>query len=77
MSQVRSARRGAENQAAAVAAPVRFASHCECGKVLNAKPELAGKRVKCPGCGRALAIPNSSQESSPSGLHAEHDDPFG
>ena len=29
----------------------------QCGKVLRAKDELAGKRVKCPGCGGELEIP--------------------
>ena len=28
-----------------------------CGSALQARDELAGKRVKCPACGQALAIP--------------------
>src|SRR5262245_20526770 len=37
----------------AVRAPALGVVHffCECGKQLQAKTELAGKRVKCPGCG--------------------------
>ena len=31
---------------------------CNCGKKFNAKDELAGKRVKCPGCGEPIAIPS-------------------
>ena len=30
---------------------------CSCGKRLQAKPELAGKKVKCPGCQALVAIP--------------------
>jgi hypothetical protein len=31
---------------------------CACGKSLKAKDELAGKRVKCPGCGAAFPVPS-------------------
>src|SRR5437879_4956590 len=30
---------------------------CACGKRFAAKDELAGKRLKCPACGGAIAIP--------------------
>ena len=30
---------------------------CQCGKKLQAKDELAGKRVKCPQCGQPLTVP--------------------
>jgi multidrug resistance efflux pump len=30
---------------------------CECGKQLRVKEELAGKRVKCPGCQEILMVP--------------------
>ena len=30
---------------------------CECGKQLQAPDRLAGKRAKCPACGRELSIP--------------------
>lgn len=30
---------------------------CDCGKVLNAREEHAGKRAKCPACGAFLTIP--------------------
>ena len=29
-----------------------------CGKVLNAKDDAAGKKAKCPDCGKVLSIPN-------------------
>ena len=29
---------------------------CPCGKQLRAKDEMAGKRVKCPGCGSAVVV---------------------
>ena len=35
--------------------PIR--ATCTCGKSVQAKDELAGKRVKCPGCGQPLVIP--------------------
>jgi hypothetical protein len=30
---------------------------CSCGKRLKVKPELAGKKVKCPGCSGVLVVP--------------------
>ncbi len=30
----------------------------ECGKGLKAKVELAGKKVKCSGCGKAVRVPD-------------------
>ncbi|MBA4067072.1 MAG: hypothetical protein C0501_25855 [Isosphaera sp.] len=35
----------------------------ECGKPLRVKDEFAGRRVKCPGCGRQLTVP--ARESAP------------
>lgn len=31
--------------------------NCECGQTLSAKPEYAGKRLRCPGCGDAVQVP--------------------
>ncbi|MEL7264252.1 MAG: hypothetical protein AAFP69_05500 [Planctomycetota bacterium] len=42
---------------------VRFACHV-CGKRLNIKTELAGRRGKCPACGQRFRIPTSDQELS-------------
>jgi hypothetical protein len=36
---------------------------CECGKKLAVKDELAGKRVKCPGCGELLTVPSVTEEA--------------
>lgn len=36
---------------------------CSCGKRVNAPDHLAGKTVKCPGCGNPLAIPQASSGS--------------
>lgn len=33
---------------------------CECGKKLSVKDELAGKRVKCPGCAATLLVAKSA-----------------
>jgi uncharacterized protein YxjI len=30
---------------------------CECGKKLRTRDELAGKKIKCPGCGTKLRVP--------------------
>lgn len=42
---------------------------CSCGKSVNAPDHLAGKTVKCPGCGNPLVIPEPS--SSAGGLFDE------
>lgn len=68
---VPAARKAAESQPAApkaqggtatATAPsgqaVRFG--CECGKQLQAKAELAGKRIKCPSCGTTLLVPGET-----------------
>jgi hypothetical protein len=36
---------------------VRFT--CDCGKVMQAQSEYAGKRTKCPACGETVLIPGS------------------
>ena len=38
-----------------------------CGKLLKAKDELAGKRVKCPKCGGIIRLPGSSEEPTTDG----------
>lgn len=38
---------------------------CECGKQLNVKDELSGKKVKCPGCGAILTVGAPAVESAP------------
>lgn len=43
---------------------------CSCGKTLQVKPELAGKRVRCPACQGVVVIPNLSAT-------AVDDDPLG
>ena len=32
---------------------------CSCGKKLRAKDEAAGKRAKCPACGKIVVVPAS------------------
>ena len=36
---------------------------CECGKKLAVKDEMAGKKVKCPGCGSVLSVPSGQDEA--------------
>ena len=47
-----------------------------CQKKLSVKPELAGKRVKCPGCGQVTLVPalvpaNADLVTIPPSLDAE------
>jgi hypothetical protein len=46
-----------------------------CGKKMKAPDSFAGKRVKCPGCGKPLAVPASAAEPPPP--PPEDDNPFG
>ncbi len=34
---------------------------CECGAKLKAKPELAGKQVKCPTCAKTMTVPKPAE----------------
>src|SRR5437588_3611300 len=36
---------------------------CDCGKRLRARDEDAGKRAKCPGCGKTLVVPQKESDS--------------
>ena len=40
-------------------APFRF--NCDCGQTCQARPEHAGKKTKCPGCGKILTIPSPDE----------------
>ncbi|MDB5294339.1 MAG: hypothetical protein JWO31_322, partial [Phycisphaerales bacterium] len=35
---------------------------CECGKQLRAPDAAAGRKGKCPGCGRVLLVPPAAQD---------------
>jgi hypothetical protein len=37
----------------------------ECNKPLKVKDELAGKKVKCPGCGKPVPVPVPDEEPEP------------
>ena len=37
---------------------------CACGKALSIKDELAGRRVKCPGCQTLLRVPKPKVEEA-------------
>lgn len=39
---------------------------CKCGKMLRVNDALAGKKVKCPQCGRVATIPTVAKDASPS-----------
>lgn len=38
---------------------------CQCGKALKVKDELAGKAVKCPGCGKAIRVGAAGAAAAP------------
>jgi RsiW-degrading membrane proteinase PrsW (M82 family) len=44
---------------------------CDCGKHLRAKDELAGKRVKCPSCGKVLQLPQLAIEAEDGAYNLE------
>lgn len=35
---------------------------CECGKILQVNDKLAGRKGKCPSCGKIMVIPTESQQ---------------
>jgi hypothetical protein len=37
---------------------------CKCGRSFTAKPERAGKRFPCPGCGTTLQVPQPAAASA-------------
>ena len=39
--------------------PTMVHFHCECGKILKVKWELAGKTGRCPSCHRLIQIPDA------------------
>ncbi|HMF16437.1 MAG TPA: protein kinase [Gemmataceae bacterium] len=43
----------------------------QCGKELKVKGELAGKKVKCPGCHKAVAVPQLAASPSPLAANVE------
>jgi hypothetical protein len=47
---------------------------CPCGKTLQLKEDLTGKRIKCPGCGGVLAVPAAPVELEPVELEPLDDD---
>ena len=44
---------------ASQSAPFRF--ECDCGQACQARPEHAGKKTKCPRCGKLLTIPSPDE----------------
>lgn len=44
--------------------PIRI--QCQCGKTLNVRDDLAGKTVKCPGCGQPIRVGGQAAPAKPS-----------
>ncbi len=74
--------RAAAPPPATAAAKINF--RCSCGKVMQAKPEHAGLKSKCPACGTVVAIPRApgapntvatrpTQPAAPSALPREEE----
>lgn len=38
---------------------------CDCGRQVRVKPELAGKKIRCPGCGNPLRVPVEGEGDEP------------
>ncbi len=38
--------------------------HCNCGKKFKARDKLAGRKVRCPGCGNPLRIPDANDSGA-------------
>jgi DNA-directed RNA polymerase subunit RPC12/RpoP len=50
--------------------PIEFACS-KCKKKLKVKDELAGKKIKCPGCSSPVAVPATAAETVPADVTAE------
>lgn len=50
---------------------------CSCGKQLRTKEEFAGKRIKCPSCGKVLTVPkpHPEPEEEPPMVEAVEEEP--
>src|SRR6266852_5163870 len=44
--------------------PMAIVFQCGCGKQLQVRDDLAGKKARCPGCGTVLAVPSPRAESA-------------
>jgi serine/threonine protein kinase/DNA-directed RNA polymerase subunit RPC12/RpoP len=52
---------GGDQQSSPAALSPSLAAQCSaCGQKLKARPDLAGKKVKCPQCGQAVLIPETN-----------------
>ena len=48
-------------------------ARCACGRSLRARDEFAGKRARCPTCGRTVQIPGKSPEPAAAAAGSEPD----
>src|SRR5205823_377241 len=63
-----------EPRRAPAASTIRFSCD-ECGKAIQTKPEFAGKKTKCPGCGAVLTIPKDGGSAAPEAVQTEKPKP--
>jgi DNA-directed RNA polymerase subunit RPC12/RpoP len=62
-----------ENGGRADAVPPLVSFACSsCGKNLRARPDLAGKKLKCPHCGLVVLVPSITTSSPPKAPPAKH-----
>jgi hypothetical protein len=47
--------------------PMAISVACDCGRNLNVKDELEGKRIKCPDCGESLAVSRKKAKGKANG----------
>jgi hypothetical protein len=62
---LRHRRAGQPPAGAGTAAALLTFACAECGKRLRVKPELAGKKVRCPRCNKATSVPANSPTEGP------------
>jgi hypothetical protein len=48
---------------------------CACGKEINVKDELAGKKIRCPACQMVVAVPQAGPSEAPMAAEVIEDDP--
>jgi serine/threonine protein kinase/DNA-directed RNA polymerase subunit RPC12/RpoP len=65
---------GQQAEPAAAAPPVSFPC-AACGTRLKVRAELAGKKVKCPHCGKGTLVPETQPGASPPAAVGERPDP--
>lgn len=54
-----------------------IALSCSCGRALNVKDELAGKKIRCPACKDILTVPATEDDLVLEAMPADEEEPRG